>query len=405
MARLRHHEIFKTSFGSGSAFFVVAFPKSGAYVGGVPIYVNYLLIAILLPFLSIAKIFSRSKTLYFRYFLACLPFVALWIMTFLFYGYSDFGFFVGQMFVVIILPVFFCAFEPVYRGVGVQYFDKWFVRVLRFVVMFGLLSFFYAIIYKDYIHIPYLTTGGGDVVEQVWQKNNMRSGILKLVSTYNNGNIFGVCMLMLLPLYFLSEKSGFFKLAFIFAVVLTLSRTVWLGLFVALFLVYGRRINPVTMFLYVLGGSIAFVAIYFLASLIGGDKFLFDSSLGGRDKFFWMLDELRFLPSRPIGYVVEIPYLSIYFDYGLFGLISFVVALLSPIFIGGMGVWREKSLRVAAANAGMIVYVCISLSDAALIFVPCFMIYSLLVMVKFSERIGQNAAAARRSSIKLRWHG
>ena len=52
-----------------------------------------------------------------------------------------------------------------------------------------------------------LTVNAGDLGELDSSKFNQRGSVSKLISTYNNGNIFGVCTLMLFPIFYEYTKS------------------------------------------------------------------------------------------------------------------------------------------------------------------------------------------------------
>ncbi|MFD2579036.1 hypothetical protein ACFSTD_11345 [Novosphingobium colocasiae] len=101
--------------------------------------------------------------------------------------------------------------HPVHRGVG------------------GLMNFVLYPIIKNIIQIPYVTVNVADY-GTIFLRNNTRGPFLKLLSTYNNGNLYGDCMLMLAPIYFLYERSRVWMLMLIAALVCTLSRTVWIGM-------------------------------------------------------------------------------------------------------------------------------------------------------------------------------
>jgi len=62
-------------------------------------------------------------------------------------------------------------------------------------------------IFKTDIEIPYFTINAADVGE-VADKYNQRGNIMKLISTYNNGNIFGVCTLMFFPLFYYNTQKS-----------------------------------------------------------------------------------------------------------------------------------------------------------------------------------------------------
>ena len=53
-----------------------------------------------------------------------------------------------------------------------------------------------------FIEIPFLTVNAGDYGTLESTKHINRGGYLKLISTYNNGNVYGVATLILLPLVF-----------------------------------------------------------------------------------------------------------------------------------------------------------------------------------------------------------
>ena len=98
------------------------------------------------------------------------------------------------------------------------------------VALYGIVLFVYKIVTGDWIEIPFLTINYGDVGLMDYKHINRGGDIFKLISTYNNGNIYGVCMLMLLPFYEQCEDKGWKTLIVKASLVLTLSRTVWIGL-------------------------------------------------------------------------------------------------------------------------------------------------------------------------------
>ena len=74
-----------------------------------------------------------------------------------------------------------------------------------FVSAYGIFLFFYKLGTGSFIEIPYLTVNAGDLGE-LEGKSIDRGGIFKLISTYNNGNVYGISILILLPLYAHLEK-------------------------------------------------------------------------------------------------------------------------------------------------------------------------------------------------------
>jgi len=109
-----------------------------------------------------------------------------------------------------------------------------FVKQCVFVVaLYGLALFLYFSLTGKIFEIPYLTINGSEGEVLLNKKNNIRGDYMKLVATYNNGNVYGIATLILYPLYRLLEDRQWRVWILRIALVLTLSRTVWFGLFVA----------------------------------------------------------------------------------------------------------------------------------------------------------------------------
>ena len=80
------------------------------------------------------------------------------------------------------------------------------------------------------IEIPYLTVNIADYGLDE-NKYNLRFGFLmKLVSTYSNGNVYGAATVILLPLFDQIESKKAFRALVRVALFLTLSRTAWFAL-------------------------------------------------------------------------------------------------------------------------------------------------------------------------------
>ncbi|MBD9677059.1 hypothetical protein IB274_10160 [Pseudomonas sp. PDM18] len=368
--------------------FLVALPKSGFYVGSTPIYSLYLIVLLITPILLMLRLSTPVRQIgpLSRCTLAIVPFWAIWVATELIIGHENVGYLGGHMFVFILIPTFFYLLSLLYDERTQATIFRTLTLCIRMVAVFGIISFLHAVLTGDYLNIPYLTTGGGDDVLSVWQRNNQRGELFKLVSTYNNGNIYGLCMAMLTPLYFRLEQRSIFKVILIASMILTLSRTVWLLTILALLMTFGQGLTLRRLIALVASLFVCVTAAIFLsANYLGGDRFLMDRSLGNRDQFFWMLNEFRLMPQEPISAITEIPYLSIYYDFGLIGLVCFVLFFISPLLIGNPSPFSLR-LRpeLRALNAGVLIYLFASLSDSARLFVPSFACFGFLAFLKLS---------------------
>ncbi len=364
---------------------LIAFPKSGIYLSNTPIYSLYILILALVPALFLVSFSSKRKTQRHEiiYIFLLIPFWSIWISTATFIGFESPAYLGGHLFIFFIIPTFFYLLKNIHSKENDKLINKTIVLCVRLVSIFGIVSFIHTIARGDYINIPYITTAGGGGELDVWQRNNQRGDLFKLVSTYNNGNIYGLCLAALCPLYFLLEKKSIFKATLLVSLLLTLSRTVWILSVLSITLIYFEKINlKKALILFFTLSSVSGIVL-FLSSFLGGNQFILDSSLGNRDKFFWMIEDFRLLPQEKISAITEIPYLSIYYNFGALGLVCFALFFLSPLLMGSASPINKKlSPRTKAANAGIFVYIFSSLSDSALLFVPSFAYLCFLVFIK-----------------------
>lgn len=108
-----------------------------------------------------------------------------------------------------------------------------------FICVYGLIQSIFGI---DKVTIPGITVNYSDYKESpLWylQKNNGQGDSSKLISTYQNGNVFGVNLLLIFPIVFenAKEKTKFILLIlFLMVGLLTLSRSVWLAMGIYLLL-------------------------------------------------------------------------------------------------------------------------------------------------------------------------
>jgi hypothetical protein len=371
--------------------FLLVFPKGGIKVAGVPLTWGYLSLGPLFLSFPLGLLVGRARPVMktrLLSLLTLLPFqIVIWAAL-LTRGTSNTGFAISLIIAFFFLPVVFVLV----LGIHLDRLDLAFVfRLLRIAVfsvaLYGIFLFIYKLKTGSFVEIPYLTVNAGDVGE-LENKHINRGGIFKLISTYNNGNIYGVSILMLLPLYAWLEKSRTKTLVVKASLLLTLSRTVWVGLILYEILarVYVKRVSGRT--LAILGVSLVLmtVGIGAVMTLMGADvSFLLDRKLGGRIGQWRQLDTATVLPTTRFEAIVEIVYLSVLESFGLLGLLGFLVAMTTPVLLqlaGAVPFGRSPYKRSVAA--GLIIYLAVAMSDGAMLFIPVMAFYWFLVSLLLS---------------------
>ena len=233
--------------------------------------------------------------------------------------------------------------------------------------MFPFLAFFY---------IPLLTANlhDADIIELT--KCIARGDFFKLISTYNNGNIYGICLLMILPYYQIIEENRWKKRLLKLSLILTLSRTIWVGLFISeimtQFFIHPLNRRTLIKLLSRWGIFIGLVGIiiYYLGYNV---SFAFDPTLGGRINQFKSIEETSWFGQSPFAGFQEIVYLSVLKNFGLFGLFSFILSMTAPLAIYLAAC--KTSLHKKGLLAGLFLYLIISCSDGAILLIPVMAFY------------------------------
>ena len=372
--------------------FLLVFPKGGVKIAGVPLTWGYVLLALsTLPFFVQLVLGGQMRMAPLRLaaISALVPFQLVVWSALLLHGSNGTGFAVS-----LVVSFFFIPFAFL-LALGV-YLDRMqlahLFRLLRLgivlIAIYGIFLFVYKLKTGHFIEIPYLTVNAGDV-GGLEDKYINRGGIFKLISTYNNGNIYGVSLLLLLPLYTWLEKSHLRQGIVKASLVLTLSRTVWVGLvlYEVLQRVYVRRVSARALAL--LGVALVMLAlgVGYVMTLIGSDfSFLLDRNLGGRLGQLGALETAGLLSSQPFEAIYEIVYLSMLQTFGLFGLVAFLLAMGLPVWLHLMGaVPFAGSVYKRNLAAGLMTYLVISMSDGALLFIPVMAFYWFVVSLLLSD--------------------
>jgi hypothetical protein len=376
--------------------FNVLFPKGGFKIGDVPYTWGYLFLgATLVPLAIIrfagAKLRMRKNT--FLAVASLVPFQILVIYSFRAFGVSSFGLLATETVSFFVLPFAFFLVYPAFldRIDGAKLASLFRFCILA-TALFGIFLFFYYTLTGNLVEIPFVTVNSGDYGQLENTKHINRGAFLKLISTYNNGNLYGICIIILLPLYNCLEPRTWKRVAVKIALVLTLSRSVWMGLVFEQLLSMVRlgwaaaqtfprvALGPAFRKLLILLGTLASVLIG--VAFVGGISFLFDAGLGGRSGYFSdSFEHLHFLPEGMTSGFPEINYLGALDSYGVSGLFCFTLIFVMPILLilANRSLLRSPIRR--AACKGLVLYMIVSAADGALLLIPVLAFYWFAYMI------------------------
>lgn len=354
--------------------FLLVFPKGGFKIGPVPVTWGYLFLGLFSFVLLFRTKWQLNLTRFYSY-LCTIPFQIVAFYTLAVAGIVNYGMAISLLVSFVFFPLaFFLLFSHDIEHLDLRKFAELFKKGVFFVAAYGIFLFFYKILLGHFFEIPFLTTNWGDLGELDTKCNN-RGGVFKLISTYNNGNIFGICVLILLPLYCYFEQRNWRKLLVKFALFLTLSRTVWLGLLFHelcydFFLVKNAKKFLLKIGLVLLSFTLLFAIFAFTFGF--SLDFLFDTELGGRAEQFDFLGSAGLLAHKPFDAITEIIYLGILDSFGYLGLICFLLAMVGPVVLN---LYKYKSPFHLVILLGCTNYLFIACSDGALLFLPTMAFY------------------------------
>ena len=224
-------------------FFNFAFPKAGVKLSGIPLTIGNLLFAFAFSIWIIKKI-KNGKISYSKIGLLILLLVAFFFLKYLLIG--NFIDNIGYIIPLIIYPlIFFMVYDLIDSQEKISKIIKLIVVCYFIIALYALLQFFVGI---ENCAIPGLTVNYSDFREygKYWfmtKANGTDTSMSKIVSTYQNGNLFGVNMLLCYPIvysYLKNKKRNKLMILslilFICTVFLSLSRACWLGIVLFLFI-------------------------------------------------------------------------------------------------------------------------------------------------------------------------
>lgn len=224
------------SFGSGLIFLmavlIICFPKMGVSIAdGVPLYASVIMGEILALIGLMSAIRYRSETLS-QVFLLLIGFVTILWTRHLFVG-------LGQQVSTFQIAKMVFNLLP-FTGLGIVFFIAHRPNRLIYAVDCARLSFYFLLFYAllqlvfgaEAVAIKHITANFDSSFEEVIKKTNVihRLGgdTFKLFGTYQNGNLFAICLILLSPIAIYSEKRAwvsFIAFAFLHVVIVFCAST------------------------------------------------------------------------------------------------------------------------------------------------------------------------------------
>lgn len=357
------------------------FPKAGVYLSKIPLTFGYVLLG-LVGLMELVQIAHKGQLKFEKRYgwlgviLAALAIVE--IASFAMYGTKSLGAAVSIVTSTLLMPVLgMLATHWMLRTLGIDGLLRSLRWALVPVLVFGTISFLAYNLGGKTLGIPFLTTTGSDITT-VAVRHNLRGPIIKMFSTYNNGNILGINLLIWGPIVGVCATRC--VISYRMLCVLTLSRSVWAGL-IALEIVSAlvhrsyRRIYQALV-----GAVILSVTVVVASWAIGRNptEFLFDKDLGGRVTN--LQNDLEVISSLRIGWDSESVPAAAWLAFGPVGLALLAIAWCIPIFSGG------NSKVQVTARISLLVYLLVSIVEGAFTLVPTQAIYWFVAAIAMTSQ-------------------
>ncbi|HLB53090.1 MAG TPA: hypothetical protein VJK48_05210 [Chlamydiales bacterium] len=356
--------------------FLLIFPKGGIKLLNVPITWGYV-------FLGIATLLVVRKGIFIYhtprlYALFCtIPFQLVVLGTLIFLKVEEYGPSISLLLNFVFFPwIFSLLFSNFFETLDIEHLFSLLKKGIFVISLYGVFLFFFKFFTGNFLEIPFVTVNFHDL-GNLEGKHIDRGTFFKLISTYNNGNIYGICLLMLLPLYLFLEQTRWKKGIVFLSLLLTFSRTVWVGSLFSFFITALFASQKRSLLRSLLIGGIA-ISIIFIATYLSGFtlSFLFDTALGGRIEQFEIVKVATFFPNAPFREILEIVYLSILASFGIVGLATYLLSMIGPIVIAyntfPLCIVRRRIL------CGLVNFLFVSFSDGALLLIPVLAFYWIL---------------------------
>jgi hypothetical protein len=382
--------------------FFVLFPKGGFKSGSAPITWGYILLALTLGICWPWWLMRGGWRMEWQQWTALASLIPFQIVLLFSLRANGIGAFAPafQIFIVfVVLPIAFLVIFPSWLdnhptqtgSIRAQLIFKTLRWLIIIAAIFGVFLFFAKILTGNFLEIPYLTMNSADTADLETSKDNERAGIFKLMSTYGNGNVYGVSTLLLLPIYDYIEKRWWLKAFMRIVLVLTLSRSVWFGLAVLQFLylirdaaaalkrfprIHIRRAIR-TLALPLAVAVLLVFAVIILSSHVGQ---IFDTNLGGRAQQLIAFNNPYWLPRRHILGYWEIVWAATLWFFGITGFAAFSVIFFTPMLLISSKKLSSSRLGVAAWFS-LVLYPLVAWLDGALLLIPVMAFYWFAYMI------------------------
>lgn len=283
----------------------------------------------------------------------------------------DNGYFFSFLLNFFIFPfVFYVLFDEKIRQIDLEKLERGILKSVLLLSGFGIASFTTKLFFDFFLEIPGITINFSDAGIVQEEKFIDRGGVFKLISTYGNGNLFGICLLFFLPLYLAKEKSFIKRFIVKTALILTLSRTIWVGLILVECLTIFKKRKAKAFIFGMLSLLQIFIANHLMMNVQETKEFLNDSSFGGRDTQLKAFFQMPIFGTGGFDGIYEMVYLGIIENFGLIGLILFLFAAFFPILK-----LKQKSSFQRHLSHGIMLYGFICLSDGAILLIPVMFFY------------------------------
>lgn len=418
----RRHRLLET-ISALLVIFLVLFPKGGVKLAGAPLTWGYMVMAVTaLPALIYRMLFLplRMSAMAMAALASTVPFQLIFLYSYKANGYATLEYLISLFVNFVALPILFLFVYPMFFSAMQRgRFVRLFCGCVFWAAAYGIFLFLWRPLTGHLIEVPMLTVNLADYGQIELTKHIARGAFLKLISTYNNGNVYGVATLIVLPLYSLLEPRRSRRLTVRLALLLTLSRTVWAGLVVEQLLSLARPALEMTLtfprvnlqramkpILFVAGTGLAILMAVFASSY--SLSFLLDPTFGGRLGEINSLGASTLLPSVPLTGFAEVLFASALTNYGYVGLATLLLLFLFPLVlvIARPAIARDP-VRNAAAK-GLVLYVIVASSDGATNLIPVMAFYWFVYAVMVSglpgrEMTGRLAERTKRG--RRGWQG